>query len=265
MTRWQKCALVLLVVAGGGARLYLALTAAGLNGDGPRFATVTRHMAEQGVGRAMRGDYMWPYLPVNTRLVVYPFLGSLLYRVTGNAVLSLRLVSVASGTALIAIAFVLARRLLDSSGAALFCAFVVGFEPEFLRASAAVYREVTAGLVVAVAFYVALRAFRSRELWHMWGLALGAAVFVGFLTRVELALLPLGAFGLGLGMRRVPWRRRLLVPLIACLAFAALETPHALWLRIQTGRPLLSQWQVAGNLTTWRPCERFLQLQEGQR
>ncbi|MFO8006953.1 MAG: glycosyltransferase family 39 protein [Candidatus Brocadiia bacterium] len=264
MTRWQKWALVLLVVAGGGARLYLALTAAGLNADGPRFAMVTQRMAEHGVGRAMRGDYMWPYLPVNTRLVVYPFLGSLLYRLTGDAVLSLRLVSAASGTALIIMAFVLGRRLLGSSGAALFCAFLVGFEPEFLRASAAVYREVTAALVVALALYLALRAFRSRELWPAWAMALGTAVFVGFLTRVELALLPLAAVGLGVGMRSVPWRRRLLVPITACLVLAVMAAPYALWLRIHTGRPMVSQWQMATQLRTWRPCEEYLRLQEGR-
>jgi len=244
MSDWRSYALLLLILAGAGVRIWLVCSAAGLNSDGSEYARVAEHMAEHGVGAGMRGEYLWPYNTVNTRLLVYPFLGSVLYRVTGDPVLALRIVSAACGVALIPLVYLVALEIFSSAPAALAAAFVVGFEPEFARASAAVYREVTAALIALAAFYVFLRLLRDSGYRLWWAAGLGAVVFLGFMTRVEIALL-LVPFGVvGAWHSAGPWRRRLAVPLVMCVAFAILEFPYYLWLHKTTGHHIFSAWQI---------------------
>lgn len=141
--------LALLLVVGGAIRLWLVFTAAGINSDAYAFARTARQMAEHGLLSGMKGTFVWPFYPVNRWLPVYPFLGSLLIPFTGDALLSLRLVSAAAGTGLIWATHVIARELFDRRRVALLAAALVGLHPEFARASAAVYREVAAAFVLA--------------------------------------------------------------------------------------------------------------------
>jgi 4-amino-4-deoxy-L-arabinose transferase-like glycosyltransferase len=263
MAGWWIYALVLLVLAGAGVRAWLVCTAAGINSDGPEYARVAQRMAQEGVGAGMRGDYMWPYNTVNTRLLVYPLLGSLVYRVTGDPVLSLRIVSAICGVALIPLAYLIGLELLSSTRAALAAAFVVGFEPEFARASAAVYREPTAAFFAAVAFYLFFRLLRDSRHRLWWAAAVGTVVFLGFMTRVEIVLL-LVPFGL-VAVWRVggPWRRRLAVPLVMCAVFAVLEFPYYLWLHQTTGHHIFSAWQIHLIEPPHEAAVRFLERRAG--
>lgn len=244
MAGWRTYALILMILAGAGVRAWLVCTAAGINSDGPEYARVAQRMAERGVAEGMLGDYLWPYNTVNTRLLIYPFLGSLLYRVTGDPVLSLRMVSAACGVALIPLAYLIGLELLSSARAALAAAFVVGFEPGFARASAAVYREVTAAFWALLAFYMFLRLLRDDAHRPWWAAGVGAAVFLGFMTRVDVLLLLIPFCFVVAWRTRGPWRRRLGLPLIMCLVFATLELPYYLWLYRTTGHHIFSAWQI---------------------
>ncbi len=254
--------LAAVVVVGAAIRIWLVISAQGLNSDGYQFALITRQMADHGVLEGLRGDYFWPYLPVNTRLVVYPFLGSLVYRVVGDAVISLRLVSAFFGTALIVLTFAVAKEAFGNERVALISALLVGVEPEFARASASVYRETTAAFMVLLAFYLLLRTVRQKRLWPAGAASVGVAFFAGWLTRPELALL-VGTFCIGtLLFSELSRSKRIMIPIIMCFSFAVLELPYFLWLRETTELTTFSQWQVQFEYPQEHAVERFLQLRK---
>jgi len=254
--------LVLIVTVGGGLRLWLAVTAQGLNSDGPLYALVARRMAEAGVLEGMKGDYLWPYYPVNCRLVTYPFLGSLVYRVVGDEVLALRLVSVMSGTAVIVVTFALARLAFDNWGAALAGAGLVAIEPEAVRASAAVYRESLATFLALLALLLLLHLLKKpRRRWLHLSMLLGAALFAGFLTRVEFAIIAAVLCVIAGLHPRLELKRRVGIPLVVFVTFCALEAPYYVWLRRTTGHNIVNQWQIIlqPEVKHTNPAERFLQ------
>jgi len=150
--------------------------------------------------------------------VVYPFLGSLLYRLTGDSILALPLVSAIAGVLLIWVVYAVALELFRREGVALLSAALIGFHSEFMRASASVYREVLAALLLAFAFLTRVDA--------------AAAIATGLI-----ALFVAG---------KVPWRRRLAVCCLMAFGFCALETPYVLWMHGQTGHWYLSQWPSQG-------------------
>ena len=159
----KKLAIILVIASI--ARLWLVFTAAGINSDAAKYALTTERMVEQGLVSGMRGDFFWPYYSVNRRLVVYPYLGSIVYRFTGDSILALRLVSAASGVALIWVLYAIAMELFKVEKIALLSAGLMGFHYEFMRASASVYREVTMALLLAFAFLTFLWTLRAKRTW----------------------------------------------------------------------------------------------------
>lgn len=239
----KKLAIILMV--GAATRLWLVFTAAGINSDAYRYALTAERMAEQGLVSGMRGDFLWPYYPLNRNLVVYPFLGSVVYRVTGDAILALRLVSALAGTALIWVLYAVAMELFGKQSIALLSAALVGLHPEFARASASVYREVLMALFLALAFLLLLRMLRSRQRWHLWALGAGLTLFVAFMTRPEGAIAAVAFVVIVLFVAREhTWRRRLATCLVMTLAFCVLEVPYVLWMEKVSGHWLLTQYQI---------------------
>ena len=256
--RWLLLAVILLL--GGGVRIWLCLSATGLNSDGFLYARVAQRMAEAGVLEGMKGHYVWPYYPVNCRLVSYPLLGCLLYHLTGDVVLSLRLVSALSGTALIALTYLVGKEVFGAEGPALAGAAVLGFEPEFVRASASVYREPLAALLFMGALLLLLRLLRDPDRWAWRAPPVAAVLFMGFLTRPEFALVAAVVVTTPLWWPGVEWRKRVLLPGLLLASLALLELPYALWLRSSTGHLLFNQWQVhrLPEVQQTTPVERFL-------
>ncbi len=251
--------LAIILVLGAAMRLWLVFTAAGINSDAFKYALTAQRMAESGVVSAMRGDFFWPYYTVNRRLVVYPFLGSLVYRLTGDVILSLRLVSAAAGTALIWAVYAIARRLFKGEQIALLAAGLVAFESEFAVASASVYREVTMAFIIALSFLMLLWTLRLERRWPLLAFLTGLVLFASFLTRPDGAAVA-AALGL-IALFVVPgiaWKKRIIVCAIMGLTFCALEVPYVLWLRRTTGYWLINQWQIQTKMNEVESASRFL-------
>ncbi len=253
----KKLAIILVVASV--ARLWLVFTAAGINSDAFKYALTTERMAEHGLVSGMRGDFFWPYYSVNRRLVVYPFLSSIVYRITGDSILSLRLVSAASGVALIWVLYAIAMELFKQEKIALLSAGLMAFHYEFMRASASVYREVTMALLLAFAFLTFLWTLRAKRTWPLLALLTGLVLFAAFLTRPDGA-----AIAVALGVTAlcvapgIAWKRRMAICLIMGLAFLALEVPYVLWLKKTSGYWLVNQWQIQRKLTEVQSTRRFL-------
>ena len=237
--------LVLILIVGGVLRLGLVFTAQGINADAFKYALTAERMAQKGMVAGLRGDFFYPHNKLNQRLVVYAYLGSLLYRITGRAILALRLVSALAGIALIAVVYVLCRELFEQEGIALFSAGLVALQAEFLRASASVYREVLMGLFVAGGQLLVLWSLRREKTWWLFAVGAGLAAFVSFLTRPE-GIVLWGCLGLIalLPLSKASWRRRLSVCALLGVVFLACQVPYTLWMKSETGYWMLNQWQI---------------------
>lgn len=251
--------LIVILLIGAVLRVWLVFTAAGINSDAFKYALTAQRMAESGVVSGMRSDFFWPYYSVNRRLVVYPFLGSLVYRLTGDAILSLRLVSAAAGIALIWVVYAIAKELFEKEQIALFAAALVAFHSEFAQASASVYREVLMALLIAFAFLLLLWTLRKERRWPLLAFLTGLVLFASFLTRPDgvAAALALGLIALFVAPG-IAWKKRIIVCAVMGLTFCALEVPYALWLHRASGYWLVNQWQIQRKLTEVESASLFL-------
>ncbi len=251
--------LIALLVAAAVLRLWIVFTAAGVNSDAFKYALTARRIAEQGVVAGLRGDYFWPYYPVNRQLVFYPLTGSIVMRAVGDEILALRLVSALAGVGLVWLGFVLARDLFSNEAIALLSAAILAFHSEFARASAAVYREVPMAFLVVLALVLALRAMRAERWWPAWAAGAGLTLFAAFMTRPDgaVAAVVVGLIAL-LARGRAPLRRRVAICAAMAVAFLALQAPYMLWLRRETGRWMVTQWQVTKTMTEAESAGRFL-------
>lgn len=251
--RYPRITLLAILLGGAAVRIWLVSTAQGMNSDAYRYALTARRMANYGLLAGMKGTFLWPFYPLNRNLVTYPFLGSLLLHFTGDAVLSLRLVSAGAGVGLIVLTYAIAHKLFQRTGLSLLSAGIVAFHSELVRASAVVYREILMGVLLAAAFYLFLRALDDEKWSYPWAAAAGVVVFLCFLTRPEgfIALGALGAAGLVLCWW-TEWHRWLQVCTVMVIAFAALQGPYMLWMRQASGRWLFNQWQIMHEVEEWK-------------
>jgi len=233
--------LTAILVGAALVRAVLVMTAVGVGGDGPEYCWTARRMADAGLMAGMRGDFLYPFYSVNRRLPLYPFLGALMCRLTGDMVLALRLVSALMGLGAVALAYLVGRELFHERAVAALGAGIAALHPVLARGSAEVLREVPTGCLLLLSLYLVLLSLRSRRCRHALALGAGVVGFLAFMTRVEAAVLmpvfcavPFVRGGLGV-------RRRAAIALCVAVGFWALEVPYALWLRHQTGRWLPSQ------------------------
>jgi len=251
--------LVIILVVGALARIYLVSTAAGINSDAFKYARTAERIAQRGVVGGMEGRFFWPFFPVNRQLPVYPFLASVVNCVVGDLILALRIVSMLSGIALIWVGYAVAKELFKREEIALLSAGLLAFHPEFARASAAVYREVTMALLLALALLFFLWAVEGKRSWAVWALVAGLTLFVAFMTRADgaAAAAALGLVALFI-VPGIDWKRRFLICLIMALAFMVFEVPYVLWLKRQTGYWMVSQWQIQSKMSELESARSYL-------
>jgi len=233
--------LTIVLVLAAVVRAVLIATAVAVGGDGPEYCWTALRMVDRGLLAGMKGEFLYPFFSVNRRLPMYPFLGALVYRLVGDMVLAMRLVSAIAGLGAVALAYGVARELFRERTVAGFAAGLVALHPVLARGSAEVLREVLTGFFLLLALYLLLLSLRGRRLWPVLAVLVGAVGFFAFMTRVEAAVLmplfcvvPFAQAGLTL-------RRRLAIASCVFIGFWVLEAPYVLWLRQQTGRLLPSQ------------------------
>mgnify|MGYP002338702254 CR=1 FL=1 len=197
----------------------------------------------------MRGDFLWPYYPVNRNLILFPYLGSLLLPVTGNAILCLRIVSLLAGVGLVPLGYAVTNRLLGNKCIATLAALLLAVHSEFARTSVAVFREVLMAFVVTFAFYLVLRIIQADAYPYLCAVGAGIVLFLGFVNRPEGGIVaPLcGLIVLFVGYAG-GWRKRIKLCMAMALGFLALQAPYTLWMKNETGMWLLNQWQVQTRL-----------------
>jgi 4-amino-4-deoxy-L-arabinose transferase-like glycosyltransferase len=254
--------LVLITILGAALRLYLVFTAQGINSDAHRYALTAQKMANEGLLAGMRGDFLWPFFPVNRNLILYPFLGRLLLPLTGDAILSLRLVSALAGIALIPLIFFVTDRLFHRKDISLVAALLVAFHHEFARASASVFREVIMAFLVTLALYLAIRTFQDNNRWsYVWGALCGLILFLSFITRVEGIAAAAGCGALVLFMGQpLKWRRRIVICGLMAVVFLSFEIPWVMWMRHESGYWLLNQWQITKKADVGKCVERHFDV-----
>lgn len=248
-----------IIVLAAGVRLWMVFAAAGISSDAWRYALTAEKMAEEGLLAGMRGEFLWPYYPLNRNLITYPFLGSVLLPFTGDAILSLRLVSAAAGVGLVPLAYAIAKRLFDREGIALVAALLLAVHSEFARASAAVYREVLMAFLVALAFYLVLRLLQEPGRTFRNAALCGVVLFLAFVTRPEAvaAVVGCGVIALFRG-GQLPWKKRVVACAVMALGFLMLEVPYVMWMKKQSGMWLANQWQIQKELSEGDTFERHL-------
>jgi 4-amino-4-deoxy-L-arabinose transferase-like glycosyltransferase len=254
-----------IIVLGAAVRLWMVFTAAGINSDAWRYALRAEKMAREGLLAGMRGEFLWPYYPLNRNLITYPFLGSLLVPFTGDAILSLRLVSAGAGVGLVPLGYAITKRLFDKEGIALVAALLLAVHSEFARASASVYREVLAAFVVTLAFYLVLRAREGGRDAYSYAGGCGLVLFLAFVTRPETLVAAAGC-GLLLLFLGEPalWRERIKASAVMALAFVLLEVPYVLWMHRETGLWMVNQWQITRKVDEDECWRRHLQAGENR-
>ncbi|MBS3763321.1 MAG: ArnT family glycosyltransferase [Candidatus Brocadiia bacterium] len=259
-----RYALWVIVALAAGLRLYLVFTAQGINSDAWRYAETARKMASDGLLAGMRGDFLWPYYPLNPHLFFFPFLGSILLHVTGDAVLSLRLVSAAAGVGLVPLGYAIARRLLEKEGIGLMAALFLAVHSEFARASASVYREVLVAFLIAFALYLVLRVIQEEDRKYLSVALAGAILFLAFATRVEAIV---AAIGCGLVILflagSINWKKRIALCAVMSTVFLALEIPYILWMRKESGLWLVNQWQISREAKAGEFIEKRIENRAG--
>lgn len=254
-----------IIVLAAVVRLWMAFTAEGINSDAWRYALSAEKMAKEGLLAGMRGDFLWPYYPLNRNLILYPLLGGFLLPFTGDAILSLRLVSAAAGIALVPLSYAITKRLFDREGIALVAGLLLAVHSEFARASAAVYREVFTAFVLALAFYLVLRATEDRRNMFGWAVASGLVLFLAFVTRPEtiVAAPACGTVVLFWGSP-LSWEKRLASCMVMALTFFMLEIPYVLWMKKHSGYWVTNQWEITRKLDQRECLERRLRKDIGE-
>jgi 4-amino-4-deoxy-L-arabinose transferase-like glycosyltransferase len=236
--------LTIILVAALVIRVILVLTTVALGSDGAEYCWTAQRMFAKGLIAGMKGDFLFPFYSVNRRLPVYPFLGSLLYRVVGDMVLAMQLISVFLGLGAVALAYAIARELFEPREIAAMAAGIVALHPVLARSSVEVLREVPAGFFILLALYLLLLSLRVERFSPVLALVTGVVGFVAFLTRLEAAvLMPLFCM-LPFADRGMRLRKKLAIMTCVFIGFWVLEVPYAIWLHRQTGHLLFNQGMI---------------------
>lgn len=250
--------LLIIIILAAAQLLSLVFTAAGLNSDAYQYIAVTHRMAEDGILEGLRGDYFWPHYPVHARLAMYPLISSFLYRIIGDTVLSLRLVSALSGIALIPIGYLIVMELFKNAPLAIMSAALIGFLPKFTKTSVSIYRESLMALLLGVAFLFLLWAMRQKKPWPLWSVLVGLLTFAAFLTRPDggAAAVAFGIILILLAPKALKMKRRLVICLLMAVTFIVLQAPYMIWMKRETGYWMFNQWQIHHHMSqsesAWR-------------
>jgi 4-amino-4-deoxy-L-arabinose transferase-like glycosyltransferase len=200
-----------------------------ISSDGGEYATMAEHLLHQ---HALIGTYEGPeiiYAPL------YSILIAAVMVVIPNSETAAHLVSLASGTALIAVVFLLAQRVYGRRTAYI-AAGLAAVHPLLIALSASIYNEALYATIWMAMAYWGLRALELRRLRD--ALFLGMCVGLAYLTRVEaLAYVPFLAAALLLaGWRRKHALMAAVQTAVMCVVFLLLASPYVAFLYRHTDR-----------------------------
>jgi 4-amino-4-deoxy-L-arabinose transferase-like glycosyltransferase len=213
-------------------RLYLVITAKGIDPDGIVYLSAAKDLLDKNYYKAFSNVFP-PF---------YPFLTALLYPVTRDFELAGRIISLIFGTLIVFPIFYLGKRLFGET-VAIFSVLLSVFQPYLAQFSGSVLTESIYTFLIALGVLVGWKGLDSRSKGFMFlvGILLGLA----YLTRPEgigfVVLLSLWIFFFG-GMRfwqDVGIKFSMFFSLMAGTVIFAL--PYILFLHEVTGRWILSR------------------------
>jgi len=129
-----------------------------------------------------------PFRPEYQRTPGYPAFVATVYALAGPNPRAVWLVQAFLGTALVPLAWLIARRLGGSVRLAAVCAALAALDPMLVQATGLLLREALTAVLVAAAVWLAVVAWQHRQ-WPRWALA-GATFGVAALVRPEAVVLP---------------------------------------------------------------------------
>lgn len=153
-------------------RLYLVLTAKGIDPDGVVYLSVAKDFFNKNYYKAFSNVFP-PF---------YPFLTALLYPVTGDFELTGRIISLTFGTLIVLPIFYLGKRLFGETLATLSVLLSV-FQPYLVQFSGSVLTESTYAFLVALGVLVGWKGLECKSIGLMF--LLGILLGLAYLTRPE--------------------------------------------------------------------------------
>jgi len=237
--RGTRAILPTILVLGLVLRLVWMVTQAHVvSSDGGEYATMAEHLLHQ---HALIGTYEGPeilYAPL------YPLLIAAVMLVVPNSETAAHLVSLLSGTALIAIVFLLAQRLYDRR-TALISAALVAVHPMLIALSGSIYNETLYLTMWMTMAYVGLRALALQRVRN--SLLLGLCIGLLYLIRVEAAAYVAFFAGalLTAGLLRKQTRTAGMHALIMSAAFLVVASPYIYFFYTHTHQVRLeAKWNI---------------------
>ena len=231
--------LLTIVLLGFALRLEWTITqAVVISSDGSEYATMAEHLRNQ---HALVGMYEGPeilYAPLYSILIAIAML------VFPNSEMAAHLVSLLTGTALIAIVFLVARRMYGP-WTALISAALVAVHPMLVALSASVYNEALYLTVWTAMAYCGLRALELQR--RRDAVALGIGAGLTYLTRVDGAayLAFIAAALVAVGLLKKQARVAALHLLIVCTVFILMALPYLSFFYRHTGKVRFeAKWDI---------------------
>jgi 4-amino-4-deoxy-L-arabinose transferase-like glycosyltransferase len=225
--RWRTTLGAILVLGLAMRVGWMATQAPVINSDGGEYAMMAEHLVRQ---HALIGSYEGPeilYAPL------YPVLIAAAMLIVRNSETAAHVISLISGTALIAIVFLLAQRVYGRP-VAYISAALVAFHPLLIALSGSVYNE---ALYVTLWLATVCCAQRALDLQHRRdSLVLGVCVGLLYLSRVEAAAYVafLAAALTIVGVLRKQVRTASTHAALMCIAFMLLAAPYVAFFYVHT-------------------------------
>jgi len=228
----ERKKLFLLIGIAFALRLYLAITAKGIDPDGVAYLSIAKDFIDRNYDEAFSNVFP-PF---------YPFLTALLFPLTGDIELAGRIISVILGTLTIIPIFYLGKKLFGVT-VTMFSVLLSVFQPYLVQFSGSVLTESTYTFLLVLAVLVGWQGLNSRSkgLMFLLGSLLGLAYLtrpegIGFVILFFLWILFFDGFRFWHDLRR---KSSLLLFLMGGVLILAL--PYILFLHEVTGRWILSR------------------------
>ena len=214
-------------------RLYAGMTTYVISNDSVQYIEQARNFVE---GRFSRIDYSEILGVESSYHPLYPFLIAVLFKCINNYEISAVAISTIMGASLVAVIYVVGKRIFDSRIAFL-CAILLSFHPYTSRLSAEILSDSTYFLFFVSAIGLGYIAVNNLKFFYY--ACTGISSGLAYLTRPEGigVLVIVGFFTLfwSLSSLRVSLPRRLCCLGIMLLAFSFLASPYVIYIKNQTG------------------------------
>jgi 4-amino-4-deoxy-L-arabinose transferase-like glycosyltransferase len=216
-------------------RLYLIVTSYCISADGVAYIAMARDFHAGNNSRALA----WVFSPL------YPWLISVIFRLTANWELAGELLSLFFGTATVALLYYLMREVFERRAVATCAAALSVIHPLLASLAASVRTEAGYMALLAASTLLFVRAVRLRQIAVI--AADGAVCGLAYLYRTEGIGVPVVLISVllagGVVWRQWSPRWGLLAAAVLAIAFAAVSSPYLVWMRIHGGH-----WTVGREL-----------------